>query len=72
MNKENYKNNKLHGQRFTYFSNGKIRRIVNYKNGSREGYYEIFLGEGVTCEQGTYTNNLKKTEFRLSKLISCY
>lgn len=72
LSKENYKNNKLDGKRFTYYRNGKIKSIVNYKNGSEEGDYEIFLDSGVTCERGTYNNNLKKIEFKLYKSKCVY
>ncbi|MBD3724354.1 MAG: hypothetical protein IE891_06125 [Flavobacteriaceae bacterium] len=56
MTLENYKNGKLNGERYVYYTNGQIAEKAFYKNDRREGKYYKYAENGNLIEESIYKN----------------
>ena len=56
IEKANYKNDTLHGQRILFFENGQPEIIETYQNGIFVGSYQDFHENGKVKMEGEYTN----------------
>ena len=55
---ENYSNGMLHGQRKTYYDDGKLQEESNYNMGQRDGVTTWYLQSGKPSLQYTYINGV--------------
>ena len=60
---ENYKNNRLHGTKRTYYKNGKVHRISTYENGILNGPLISYNNEGKVLEKINYKQGKKEGNF---------
>jgi len=69
--KGNYENGKLEGAFVRYWDNGQLRSKGNYKDGKKEGAWVGYNEDGTVDKEstGTYKNNVKISDWSLSKLI---
>src|SRR5690554_4849971 len=49
---------RLHGVYKNFDSKGNLAELTNYKNGSKNGKYELYHNNGKLKEKGTYEDNL--------------
>lgn len=56
MTLENYKNGKLNGEKYVYYTNGQIAEKAFYKNDRREGKYYKYAENGNLIEESNYKN----------------
>lgn len=63
---EEYKDGVLNGKSISYFPKSKQPvRILNYKNGLKEGAFQKFFKNGQIMTEGTYKDDLLEGEFIL-------
>ena len=63
----NFKNSKLHGNRFEWYENGQIKSQQKYINGNKDGLWRSFYDNGQKRLEGCY-----KDGGRVGKFISWY
>jgi antitoxin component YwqK of YwqJK toxin-antitoxin module len=57
MTREHYVNGKLHGEKITYYPNGKITEVLNYENGLMQGENRYYSYEGVLLKKLQYLDD---------------
>ncbi|WP_010521924.1 toxin-antitoxin system YwqK family antitoxin [Aquimarina agarivorans] len=55
---ENYKNDKLEGERISYYDNGQVSEKVTFVNGKKEGEEQVYTLKGVLYKVFNYKNDL--------------
>ena len=51
---ENYKNNKLHGEQITLHNTGKVKSLINYVNGEKDGTSTFYSESGKLTKEIDY------------------
>lgn len=60
---ENYKNGKLHGDRYSYHKNGNLMKEEHYENGLQIGITKSWSKEGIITRHEHYVNGKKHGTF---------
>ena len=55
---ENYVNDKLEGERLSYYNNGQVSEKSNFVNGKKEGQELVYSLKGVVLKEFNYKNDL--------------
>mmetsp|Transcript_17258 Transcript_17258/g.19237 ORF Transcript_17258/g.19237 Transcript_17258/m.19237 type:complete len:246 (-) Transcript_17258:359-1096(-) len=59
-----YKDGKYHGEYKAWFSDGKLRTLINFKHGKKDGLYKFFLPNGKIHVEANYKQDKLHGEYK--------